>query len=154
MNAPHEPILLELPSSAQLLPLVRSTLLTLAETCPSVRFEHAELEEFAVALQEGCTNAVRHGNGNDARKLFRVTFVRRDDGLEVWVEDEGPAFALSDGPGPDPEALQEGGYGTSIMRAWSDEVHLTRQNGRNRLSLLRLYRTAVDSQEIDRVAAC
>ena len=154
MSSPPEPVRLELPSDPALLPVVRSTLFALAETCPTVRLLRDELDELAVALQEACTNAVRHGNALDAAKPLRVTFVRRSDALEIRVEDEGAPFVLDSGPGPDPLALAEGGYGMSIMHAWTDELTLVRTNGRNVLTLVRRYRAPVDSQEIDRVAAC
>ena len=144
MTSPNAPIRVELPSSARLLPIVRSTLFALAAADSRVRLARDELDEVSVTLQEACTNVVRHAHGLDASKPLRVEFHVRPDALEIHVIDRGPPFDIAGTQTPDPEALQEGGYGISIMRAWMDHVAVDREIDGNRLRLVRLFRTTVE----------
>lgn len=142
------PVRLELPSEPSILAVVRESLRALVESDPGVRLDEAALGEVQVALQEACTNSIRHAHAHDVSRRLIVQFTRHVGALELVVEDDGDAYELSDHV-PDPEDLQEGGYGTSIMRAWMDEVRLERRGDRNVLTLLRRYeRGAADLPEV------
>ncbi len=147
------PVRLEIPSVARLMPVVRAALFALAEARSDVRLARDELDEVAVALQEACTNAIRHAHGLDPAVLMVVEFEPHDDRLEVRVIDRGGPFELTDGEAPDPELLQEGGYGISIMRAWMDQVILEREGETNVLSLVRHYRVQEGQERTDHVPA-
>jgi serine/threonine-protein kinase RsbW len=136
-----------------MLPIVRATLFALADSSDVVRFTREELDEVSVALQEACTNAIRHAHRHDASKSVRIEFIDDEVALVIRVIDQGTPFQLKDTPLPDPESLQEGGYGISIMRAWMDDVRLDRVGDQNVLTLRRMYRAPADSEEIERVAA-
>jgi len=141
MNQVGEPIVLDLPSEASVLNLVRAALRAVAEDGRRVRLEPREIDEVQVALQEACTNAIRHAHKGDARKRFRVEMQRHEDALEIFVKDGGEPFDLDAKKPAQPETLQEGGYGIRIMRSWMDEVILTRDEVGNVLRLVRRYRT-------------
>jgi serine/threonine-protein kinase RsbW len=143
MNQVGEPIVLDLPSEASVLNLVRAALRALAEDGRRVRLEPREIDEVQVALQEACTNAIRHAHKGDPRRRFRVEMQRLEDALEIFVKDGGEPFDLDAKKPAQPEALQEGGYGIRIMRSWMDEVILTRDDVGNVLRLVRRYRTKV-----------
>ncbi len=136
-----QPVLLDLPSEAAVLGVVRAALRALAEGPHRVRLDPREIDEVAVALQEACTNVVRHAHHGDETKRFQVELRRGANELEVLVRDHGEPFELDVPRAPEPEALQEGGYGIRIMRSWMDEVTLTREQGSNVLRLVRRYRT-------------
>jgi len=140
MNPTSQPVRLEIPSVARLMPVVRAALYALAEARPDVRLASEELDEVAVALQEACTNAIRHAHGLDPALLMVVEFEPHADRLVVRVIDRGHPFELTDGEVPEPELLQEGGYGIAIMRAWMDQVTLERDGDTNVLELVRRYR--------------
>lgn len=155
MNMFVQPVRLELPSVPGMLPIVRATLFALAESSDEVRFSREELDEVSVALQEACTNAVRHAHHHDSSKCVTVEFADDNEtALVIRVIDQGPPFKLKEASLPAPELLQEGGYGMSIMRAWMDDVRLDRVGDRNVLTLRRNYRTQADSEEVPRVATC
>jgi serine/threonine-protein kinase RsbW len=153
MTAPA-PLRLDLPSMPQLLPIVRSALRSLVDALPQVRLDDDEVAEVAVALQEACTNAIRHAHGLDPSKRFQVEFCAGDEALEVLVIDHGEPFALGSADTPDPELLQEGGYGMGIMHAWMDEVELHRVDDSNVLRMVRRYRVAEDSGRADHAITC
>lgn len=136
-----EPIVLDLPSEASVLNLVRAALRSLAEDFRRVRLDAREVDEVQVALQEACTNAIRHAHKGDPTKRLRVEMRRRENCLEILVHDSGEPFDLDAKSAPAPESLQEGGYGIRIMRSWMDEVRLSRDEGGNVLRLVRYYRT-------------
>jgi len=140
MNQVGEPIVLDLPSEASVLNLVRAALRAVAEDGRRVRLEPREIDEVQVALQEACTNAIRHAHKGDPQKRFRVEMQRMEDALEILVRDGGEPFDLDAKPAQ-PETLAEGGYGIRIMRSWMDEVILTRDEVGNVLRLVRRYRT-------------
>ena len=141
MSQVGEPIVLDLPSEASVLNLVRAALRAVADDARRVRLDAREVDEVQVALQEACTNAIRHAHKCDPRKRFRVELRRLVDSLEILVRDGGDPFDLDAKKLPQPEALQEGGYGIRIMRSWMDEVILTRDEVGNVLRLVRRYRS-------------
>ena len=141
MTCVGEPIVLDLPSEASVLNLVRAALRAVAEDGRRVRLDAREVDEVQVALQEACTNAIRHAHNGDPCRRFRVELRRLENQLEVLVRDTGAPFDLDAKKPPLPEALQEGGYGIRIMRSWMDEVELTRDDTGNVLRLVRRYRT-------------
>jgi serine/threonine-protein kinase RsbW len=148
MNDAGPPLVLDLPSDAAVLGVVRATVRALAEDGRRVRLDPREIGEVQVALQEACTNVIRHAHKGDAMKRLRVEFVRHENALEILVRDRGAPFDL-DAPRADPaETLQEGGYGIRIMKSWMDEVSLAREEGGNVVRLLRRYRTVAGAANV------
>ena len=141
MSRAAEPVVLVLPSEAGVLGVVRAALRALAEDARRVRLDAREVDEVQVALQEACTNAIRHAHKGDPEKRFHVELRRLDDALEILVKDRGAPFDLDAKKPVPPEALQEGGYGIRIMRSWMDDVTLSREGEWNVLRLVRRYRT-------------
>jgi serine/threonine-protein kinase RsbW len=140
MSGRAEPVVLDLPSEAGVLGLVRASLRALVEEGGGLPLASREVDEVLVVLQEACTNAIRHAHKGDATKRLRVELYRGEAALEILVKDRGEPFTLPVGDSPDPESLIEGGYGIGIMRAWMDEVSVSHQDGGNVLRLVRRYR--------------
>ncbi len=97
--------------------------------------KHGFCEEavFAIklALEEAMTNAVKHGNGNDATKKITVRYAVDDERIEITVSDEGQGFAPEDVPDPtsNDRLTLPSGRGIMLMRAYMDDVEY-RRNGR------------------------
>lgn len=136
--------------------VARAALRAIVESSPDVRLAAREVDEIAVVLQEACTNVIRHAHRHDTSLRFRVEFHRTPDALEIRIADHGPRFELPLAA-PEPEGLQEGGYGIHIMRSWMDEVSVTRIADGNLLRLVRRYRAggtaAAGAAREDSVAA-
>jgi len=106
----------------------------LRETCVPKRAIVAELERlsfdeeatFAIklALEEALTNAVKHGNRNDATKTVTVRYAITADKAVVIVRDEGVGFLPENVPDcTSPDRLRvPNGRGIMLMRAYMDEV--------------------------------
>ncbi|MBL9147887.1 MAG: ATP-binding protein [Phycisphaerae bacterium] len=103
-------------------------------------FKYEGTEQFAIrlALEEGLTNAFRHGNKNDPAKSVR--FLCRISAHEAYfeIEDEGPGFDPETVPDPTSDENIEipSGRGIMLIRAYMSEVEYLKPGNRLRM----LYR--------------
>jgi serine/threonine-protein kinase RsbW len=75
-------------------------------------------------LREGLTNAVRHGNRSDPRKLVTVILFLESPGLlTVTIEDQGAGFAWKEVRGELPEPDADHGRGLAIIAAYCSGFH-------------------------------
>lgn len=83
-----------------------------------------------LALEEALANAVKHGNGRDESKRFRVRCQVNSERVEIEVCDEGTGFAFDQVPSPTDEdrMLQANGRGLALMERFMDRVEF-RGNG-------------------------
>ena len=79
--------------------------------------------EFAYAVNEAVTNAIRHGLP-DERGFIRVTITAEADRLTCAVRDWGTFTAPAEGPVASSDAGAEHGRGLMLMRILMDEVRL------------------------------
>ncbi len=95
----------------------QETLVTLMEN-----FEYSMRDIFAMrlSLEEGITNAIRHGNKLDQSKTVTITCDIDRDRMQVVVTDEGAGFRPEDVPDPTLEEFIERpcGRGLMLMRAY------------------------------------
>jgi serine/threonine-protein kinase RsbW len=77
-----------------------------------------------IAVIEAVTNAIVHGNKNEASKLVRISFFDDSNYLTVRVEDQGPGFDFDDIPDPTkPDNVEKpDGRGVFLMRHLADEI--------------------------------
>lgn len=103
-----------------------------------------------LALVEGITNAMEHGNKWDPAKKVEVESEATRATLKVSIGDEGPGFDYAALPDPtsDERLFNERGRGVFLMRAIMDEVAFNPEG--NRVTLLK-RRSEKDLQS-DRVA--
>ena len=86
----------------------------------------------AVAIRESVINAIKHGNGNDARKRVHVELTPLETpspgGIAIRVRDEGPGFdpsTLADPLAPE-NLLKASGRGIFLIRSFMDEAVVQR----------------------------
>jgi serine/threonine-protein kinase RsbW len=107
----------------------------------------------AVAVRESVINAIKHGNGGDARKLVHVDFTPLDTlapcGIAIRVRDEGPGFDPENLPDPlAPEnLLKASGRGIFLIRSFMDEVALQRA-AEGGMEILMVKRASSAHQEL------
>lgn len=81
---------------------------------------------FAVrlALEEGLTNALRHGHGGDASKPIKLDCAVGPQHIELSIEDQGPGFEPETVPDPtaDENLTIASGRGLALMRAFMSDV--------------------------------
>ncbi len=106
---------------------------------------YSEEDVFGIklSLEEGLTNAIRHGNHFDPAKSVTVHYEVTGEKVEVSIEDEGAGFdpqALPD-PTADENLERPCGRGIMLIHAYMDEVsynqsgnlvHMTKHNSRRK----------------------
>ena len=75
-------------------------------------------------ISEAATNAIEHGNRDDASLLVKVTVEVAQDTVRVAVTDEGKGFVREDVEDPTSEEnlLRSGGRGLFLIESLADEV--------------------------------
>ena len=87
-------------------------------------YNEGALFAIKLALEEGLNNAIRHGNGYDAKKSIRVGFDIDSRQVAITITDEGDGFDPDTVPDPtaDENLEKPCGRGIMLMRAYMDEV--------------------------------
>ena len=142
-----ERIEISVPARTRYLQAVRDFFAQLCEDLPEIRLDERARAEVLLVLQEGCINAIRHGQTGARGAVVQVAFLLADDRLTIEIRDHGPGFDPLRIPRPAPELLQEGGYGVFIMKQSMDLVETRREGGDFVLSLTRLYENSERAAE-------
>lgn len=90
-----------------------------------------------IVLAELLNNVVEHAYADYPGEIA-IEVARAWDGLHCEVVDSGRPMPDGQPPDPDlnpPQALPEGGFGWFMIRALSEDLRYTRQNGRNEIRL-------------------
>jgi PAS domain S-box-containing protein len=80
------------------------------------------LGDVLLMTSELVTNAIRHGEADDAGDRIRVRVLRRGAGARIEVRDDGPGFTA-----PPPGALEGGGMGLELVHRLADAWGTERQ---------------------------
>ena len=93
-----------------------------------------------LAVEELCTNVIRHGYGDGAPGELSLRFAPLPDGLRVTVSDRAPLFDPAAAPAPDLESewseRRVGGLGVHMVRQVMDVVrHEPRPGGGNLVTI-------------------
>lgn len=80
---------IEIPSALDYLPKVDRFI---ERKLKKLKIPKDQLVDIAISVSEAVTNAVMHGNKNDASKKVRVSLILEPAAVEIWVEDEGAGF--------------------------------------------------------------
>jgi PAS domain S-box-containing protein len=100
-----------------------------------------------LAASEVATNVISHAYRRRSGEL-RVRLTLEADRMQIDTYDDGAAFDIDRVPEPDPDALQEGGYGLFLLRQVVDEV--VYEPATTAGNHWRLVKFAVDGQDAAR----
>ncbi len=100
-------------------------------------YTDSELFAIKLALEEGLTNAIRHGNRLDPDKTVEVSYEVTNEHIHIDIADQGPGFVPCDVPDPtaDENIEKPCGRGIMLMRVYMDEVEYNERG--NRVHLLK-----------------
>jgi len=124
LNLPAEPFALE---------LARTCLGMILEQVYDPKDAAEEIYKLQLALHEIMVNIIRHAYADQPAGRIEVSLnlLPDPDRLMIELHDTGVSFDLDQAPDPDPQNLQEGGYGLFLARSVTDEMTYQPQTGNN-----------------------
>ncbi|MBI4631742.1 MAG: ATP-binding protein [Chloroflexi bacterium] len=94
-----------------------------------------------IAVDEACTNIIEHGYEGEDKGRIEVICNALPTVLKIELLDQAPPFDLDKVPEPELgaplEDMKIGGLGIYFMKKMMDDVSFSRENGTNKLSLLK-----------------
>jgi serine/threonine-protein kinase RsbW len=91
-----------------------------------VGFGEEDISKIALAVDEACTNIIKHAYKYDPNQRITITVQRRNGAFEVAIRDSGSDFHPENIPTPDMreylEHYRRGGLGVYLMRSLMDKV--------------------------------
>ncbi|MFN0157948.1 MAG: ATP-binding protein [Bacteroidota bacterium] len=104
-------------------------------------FGDEEVSKIALAIDEACTNIIKHAYNFDPAKEITVTVKRDKASFEVLISDHGKGFNPGNVPAPDMKEylshFRRGGLGVYLMRSLMDKVEYSIVPGRNEVRLVK-----------------
>lgn len=132
---------LRIPSHAGNLEIVRDFVSRIAR---KVGFNEDDVNKIELAVDEACTNVIKHAYGTDSKKLIDIAIKVDLEKLTVMITDRGRGFNPKKLPQPDMKEyiakMRVGGLGVYLMKTLMDEVEYDIQPGkRNQLRMVKYY---------------
>ncbi|MBS1538780.1 MAG: ATP-binding protein [Bacteroidetes bacterium] len=112
-------------------------------------FGFGEIDAFQIALavDEACSNLIRHSYHNDNNRQFIVSIEKNNSELIIQVMDNGDTFNPMSVPEPDMEEyfkkFKRGGLGVQIMRKVMDKIEYIPAQTSTALNVLSLTKRLV-----------
>lgn len=107
------------------------------------RFGFAESEGYKIvlAVDEACSNIIRHGYDKNPDAKLRVVIETIDDSFVVTLNDSGKSYDIRLHQLPDMPAYfaarRSGGLGIKLIRSLVDDIEYERADGENKLVLIK-----------------
>lgn len=106
-------------------------------------FPDDEVSKIALAVDEACTNIIKHAYKNDPTKRITVNVRSRGVRLEIAISDTGAGFSPDRVQSPDMKEYlshyRHGGLGIYLMKSLMDKVEYKIDTGRRNEVLLTKY---------------
>lgn len=133
--------MLKVPSQTDNLELIREFV---SRVAAKVGFDDEDVNKIELAIDEACTNVIKHAYGKDTKKPIDIAIKLDYDKFTVIVTDQGKGFNLKNIKTPDmKEYLAEmriGGLGIFLMKNLMDEVDFDVKPGvRNQVKMVKYY---------------
>lgn len=113
------PIILDIPTDPASLFLVRCLVERLTQ---QLELEREDIQRMVLAVDEACTNVVRHAYGNRPGERIILTFTVLPDRLEILIRDFGAPADPETFKVRDLREVRPGGLGIHFIRSAMDEV--------------------------------
>lgn len=102
-------------------------------------FTEETIEQFKLAVDEACTNVIKHAYRDDDGGRIEISILVNDDRFVVTIRDEGRSFEIDKYRTPDIyqsiRNRKAGGYGIHLMRSLMDSVEYRQRGGSNEVQL-------------------
>ena len=97
-----------------------------SEAARAFGFTDEEVSKIALAVDEACTNIIKHAYRFDPTKSIHVTVRTDDGGFQIAIRDNGTRFNPADLHAPDMKDYlthyRRGGLGVYLMKSLMDKV--------------------------------
>jgi serine/threonine-protein kinase RsbW len=104
-------------------------------------FSDEEVSKIALAIDEACTNIIKHAYAFDPTQQIAITVGGTRGTFEVLISDHGRRFNPSSIPSPDMKEYlshyRRGGLGVYLMRSLMDKVEYSILPGKNEVRLIK-----------------
>ncbi|MCS6988565.1 MAG: ATP-binding protein [Chloroherpetonaceae bacterium] len=104
-------------------------------------FEERDGYNIVLAVDEACSNIIRHGYDQNANAKLRIAIETIGDSFVVTLNDSGKTYDLRLHQLPDMPAhlaaRKRGGLGIMLIRSLVDDVEYERIDGENKLVLIK-----------------
>lgn len=104
-------------------------------------FSDEEVSKIALAIDEACTNIIKHAYSFDPGQHIGITVRGGSGTFEVLITDHGRQFNPSSVPSPDMKEylthFRKGGLGVYLMRSLMDKVEYSILPGKNEVRLVK-----------------
>ncbi len=108
-------------------------------------FDDETSDQIALAVDEACTNVIKHAHNYDSRRMIDISVTLDDEKIEITVCDKGKGFDLNKLGKPDLSKYihesRKGGLGIHLMKTLMDNVEYHFHSGvKNQVILTKFLR--------------
>ncbi len=138
---------LKIPSITENLQMIRRFVLKIAA---KTGFNEETQEQIALAVDEACTNVIKHAHHHDARRLMDIQIQTDAIKMKITITDKGRGFDITKLKDPDVEKFikesKHGGLGIYLIKTLMDEVDYEFNPGvKNQVQLTKYLQKSVTS---------
>jgi anti-sigma regulatory factor (Ser/Thr protein kinase) len=131
------PVVLDLPADPASLFLARCLLERLTQR---LEFAREAIDRMVLAVDEACSNVIRHAYGNRPGERIVLTFLVGSDRLEIQIRDFGSQADPAGFKSRDLSDIRPGGLGIHFIRSAMDEVRYELpESGGTLLRMVKFY---------------
>lgn len=143
MKRKTEKFNLKIPSVTKNLYLIREFVIKIAS---KAGFDIEIQEQIALAVDEACTNVIKHAHKFDAKRSIDINVVLDAQKMTISIVDKGKGFDVTKLQTPDLEKFakesRHGGLGIYLMKTLMDDVQYDFNPGiKNRVQMTKYYKS-------------
>ena len=113
------PVVLDVPADPAAMFIVRALVGKISE---KIGFAADESDKLVLAVDEACTNVIRHAYGQSIHERIIVTLTLGPDYFEVMIRDFGSGADPSKFQGRDLDQVRPGGLGIHFIKSAVDKI--------------------------------
>lgn len=135
---PESSVEFHVPSDPKILKIIRAGI---SHLCELIGFSQEESKSIMLAVDEACSNIIKHTYGGAFNRPIIVSCSMLDDGVKVVLRDFGKKIDNKSIKSRDLDDIRPGGLGVHLIQSVMDEViYDDRCHDGNRLILIRYLR--------------
>lgn len=125
-----------------------------ADAAKLAGFSEDDTERLVLAVDEACSNVIRHGYTSETDSTLSLHIDMNDDNFIITIDDSGKQYDIRHHECPNMheyfQARRTGGLGIKLIKLLVDEIDYLRANDHNRLVLTKHLPTQTASASASR----